>query len=181
MADRRADPGHSAVITAPIIETERLRLRPHRVEDFEALAAFFTTERSHFVGGPLDRRGAWLSFASDVGQWVLLGFGAWAIDHRETGIYMGQIALNHPAHFPEREIGWLLWDGLEGCGYAYEAALAVRNFAYGTLGWQTLVSYIDPENDRSISLAKRLGASLEAGAPTPNNDPCLVFRHPSPG
>lgn len=168
------------MITAPAIETERLRLRQHCVEDFDALAAFYETARSQFVGGPLSRAKVWRSFSSDVGQWVLLGFGAWAIENRETGAYMGQICLNHPEHFPEKEMGWLLWDGFEGHGYAYEAALAVRNFAYGTLGWRTVVSYIDPGNSRSIKLAETLGAKREAGAPTPNNDPCLVFRHPSP-
>lgn len=49
------------MITAPIIVTERLRLRPHGIEDFEAYAAFYTTPRSRFVGGPLDRKHVWRS------------------------------------------------------------------------------------------------------------------------
>ena len=60
---------------------------------------------------------------------------------------------------------------------AREAALAVRDWAYGTRGLGALVSYIDPENARSIRLAERLGAMPDDGAPQPAHDPCLVYRH----
>ena len=113
-------------------------------------------------------------------QWELLGFGAWAIELRETGAYVGQVGLNLPADFPQRELGWLVWQEYEGKGYAIEAALRAREFAYQTLGWNTLVSYIDPDNARSIRLAERMGAAPDPHAPTPNSEPCLVYRHPSP-
>ncbi len=45
---------------------------------------------------------------------------------------------------------------------------------------RTLVSYIDPRNERSIRLAERLGARLDPRAAQPEDDPCLVFRHPGP-
>ena len=177
MAVAGSDP---AAVQAPVLETGRLRLRPHRCEDFEPLAAMYASSRSRFVGGPLSRATVWRVFASDVGQWVLLGFGAWAIEHRATGACVGQIGLNFPVNYPEREIGWLLWEGFEGRGYAFEAATRARRFAYEELGWTTLVSYVDPANDRSISLARRMGAKIDPAAPTPNDEPCLVFRHPPP-
>ena len=49
----------------------------------------------------------------------------------------------------------------EGKGFAYEAALAVRKFAYETLGWNTVVSTIEKNNARSIALAVRLGAKFD--------------------
>ncbi|MBL3565882.1 N-acetyltransferase, partial [Rhodovulum sulfidophilum] len=49
---------------APIIDTARLRLRPHRVEDFGPYAALFASERARFMGGPLSRRQAWQVFAA---------------------------------------------------------------------------------------------------------------------
>ena len=98
---------------------------------------------------------AWHAFAADVGGWDLLGFGSWAIEEKATGAFAGQLSLNKPPHFPEREIGWFLLAGFEGRGYATEAALAARAFAYGTLGWPTAVSYVDPDNARSIALARR--------------------------
>ncbi len=78
----------------------------------------------------------------------------------------------------------MLCDG-EGNGIATEAARACVAHAYDTLGWDTVVSYIDPDNARSIALAERLGATLDTQATPPTRkDPdatdALVYRHPSP-
>lgn len=163
---------------APVLETERLNLRPHVAGDFDRLVEIYATERSRFIGGPLERKSVWRGFAGDVGQWALLGFGAWAIEVRESGAYVGQVALNFPEHFPERELGWIVWQEFEGRGYAMEAALRAREFAYRELGWSTLVSYIDPQNTRSIKLAERIGAKIDPDAAAPDGDACLVYRHP---
>ena len=69
--------------------------------------------------------------------------------------------------------------GREGQGYATEAASALRAYVYDNEILKTLVSYIDPRNDRSIALAERMGAALDPNAKEP--DPgCLVYRHPGP-
>lgn len=57
-------------------------------------------------------------------------------------------------------------------------AKAARTHAFHDLGWTTAVSYIHPDNARSITLAERLGATLDPKAQTPDSDPCLVYRHP---
>lgn len=162
---------------APRIETERLVLRPHRTEDFEGFVVFYATARSHFVGGHgFPRARLWYGFAADVGSWPLMGFGGWAIEERATGAFAGQVSLSKPDHFPERELGWLLFDDFEGRGYAFEAARTVRDFAFGTLGWDTAVSYIDPANARSIALARRLGTVEDRDAARYDPED-LVFRH----
>lgn len=164
---------------APILKTERLNLRPHVAGDFEKLVEIYASDRSRFIGGPLDRKSVWRGFAGDAGQWALLGYGAWAIEVRESGDYVGQIMLNFPEHFPERELGWIVWQEFEGKGYAMEAAMRAREFAYHDLGWSTAVSYVDPENMRSINLAQRLGAIVDPDAATPEGNNYLVFRHPT--
>lgn len=166
-------------MTAPVIETGRLTLRPHRMDDWEAMAAFFESEASAFVGGPLTRRRSWYGFAADVGSWDLLGFGNWAVDETATGAFVGQVGLNRPPHFPEREIGWIVFAPWQRRGYAIEAARAVRHFAYGTLGWDTAVSYVNPANAASIATARRLGCTEDPGAAR-FDDADLVFRHPAP-
>ena len=57
----------------------------------------------------------------------------------------------------------------------------MRDFAFGTLGWTTLVSFIDPENNRSIALAERLGAACDDRIDHPDGGLTLVYRHPAPG
>ena len=164
---------------APTITTERLVLRPHRRDDFEPIAALFQTPRSRYMDGPKPVAEVWRFFTNDVGQWAILGYGAWAVTLRD-GTYVGQVGINRPLEFPEDELGWLLFDGYEGRGYASEAAAAARDFAWHTAKLPSLVSYVDPDNAPSIRLAERLGAVRDPRAATPNGDPCLVFRHPKP-
>lgn len=165
------------MLSAPLLTTERLVLRALRFEDFQPLVDLFATERSRYMDGPQSPAQVWSGFMESVGQWPILGYGSWAVTLRESGELVGQCGLNRPYSFPEDELGWLLLDGFEGHGYAFEAAIAARDFGYRQIGMKTLVSYIDPDNTRSIRLAGRLGARLDTSAPTPNGDACLVFRH----
>lgn len=162
---------------APILVSERLRLRPYRADDFKALLGIYASDRSQFIGGRLRPRQVWDGFMNVIGHWPIHGFGGWAVELVETGELVGEVAVHHPVDCPEVELGWLLFDGFEGRGYATEAALAARDFAFREAGVSSLVSYIDPDNHPSQRLAERIGAKLDPEAPTPNGDPCLVYRH----
>ena len=65
---------------APLIETERLCLRPYKVDDFAKLLALYETDRAAFIGGRLSQRQVWDGFMNCVGQWPVLGLGGWAVD-----------------------------------------------------------------------------------------------------
>ena len=166
-------------MTAPVIATERLTLRPHRMDDWEPFAAFFESDASAYVGGPLPRRRSWFGFGADVGSWDLLGFGAWALDDTASGAFVGQVALSKPPHFPEREIGWIVFPPFQRRGFATEAARAARAYAYRRLGWPTAVSYVDRDNAASIATARKLGC-VEDPAAGRFDDEDIVFRHPAP-
>jgi len=148
----------------PRLETQRLVLRAPRLADFEPYAAFFASERARWEDGPLSRSEAWREFATATGCWTLRGFGAFSVEEKATGRYLGEVGLYQPDHFPEPEIGWILVEEAEGRGIAYEAAVAVRDWAYQSLGLRTLVCYIAPGNLRSIRLAERLGARRDPEA-----------------
>lgn len=167
---------------SPVLTTDRLILRKPGGRDTDTVLAFFQSDRAEYVGGPYTLGRAWRHFASEVGHWDLLGFGMWAITLKGDDRILGLAGPWCPADWPEPEIGWLVFDGVEGKGIAFEAAQATLAHAFGTLGWTTAVSYIDHDNARSIALAKRLGAVLDPDAPQPKADyDCLVFRHPTPG
>ena len=148
----------------PTLETERLILRANRLEDFEAFAAFCASPRADMRGGRRDRLDAFGAFAAEIGHWALRGFGWWAIEEKATGTYAGQAGLYYPEGWPEPEVGWLVMEGFEGRGIAYEAACRVRDYAYDTLGWTRLTSCIRPGNKRSIALARRMGATAASQA-----------------
>jgi RimJ/RimL family protein N-acetyltransferase len=166
--------------TIPVINTERLTLRAPRLEDFEPYAAYFASARAELERGRRDRAGAWKEFSAVAGQWLLRGYGGFSIEDRANGGYLGEVGVFHEDSYPEPELGWMVVAAAEGRGIAHEAALAARHWAYHALGLTTLVSYIDADNARSIRLAERLGATRDDDAPHPENERCLVYRHPGP-
>lgn len=160
----------------PNIETERLRLRAPTLEDFPAFEVIMTSDRARFMGGPFDRWGAWGMFCHDIASWALFGHGGLMIERLSDGTCIGEVSINHGPLFPEKELGWMLYDGFEGQGYATEAAAGLRGWAFGTLKLATLVSYVDPNNTASAAVAARLGAVLDPDAPRQDPED-LVFRH----
>lgn len=164
-------------MTAPVLQTSRLRLRPHVMADFDAFWDFFQTQRASYVDGPQNRTHLFYGLSSEVGSWDLMGHGGWAIETTD-GQLAGQVAITHPPHFAEREIGWILFDGFEGKGLAFEACSAALHWAWSSLSADTLVSYIHRDNARSIALATRLGAVLDSTAKTHDPDD-VVYRHTS--
>lgn len=169
----------------PVLTTERLTLRAPAPQDADAFVAFYQTDRAQFVGGPMMPRMAWNFFCTEIGHWAMHGFGMFTVTPKDEDRALGIVGHWYPLDWPEREVGWVLFEG-EGTGIAAEAARACIDHAYGDLGWDTAVSYIDPENTRSIALAERLGAVHDANATPPaRKDPdaadALVFRHPRPG
>lgn len=165
--------------TAPMLETDRLLLRPMTMADWPDYAALMQSDRARYMGGPHDEAAAWGLFCHDVALWPLFGHGSLMIEEKAGGACLGQVGINHGPLFPEKELGWLVYPPAEGKGFAYEAASAFRAWAFETLGLETLVSYIDPDNWRSRKLAERLGAVIDPQAPR-HEPQDLVYRHPRP-
>lgn len=169
-----------ALAHVPVIETERLILRAPEAADLAPLAAFYAGPRAGFVGGPLDDVGAWRVLATEIGHWPLRGYGRWTLLRRDSGAVAGLIGLIDPPGWPEPELGWDLFEGHEGQGLAFEAASAVREWTYATLGWSTLISLIAPDNARSAALARRLGARIDGSFTHARHGRLDIWRHPGP-
>lgn len=160
----------------PVLETPRLTLRAPAMVDFSAYAAFMATSRTSGMGGPYNEWQAWGIFCHDTACWALFGHGALMIDRRDTGKTVGQVGINAGPLFPETELGWLLYEGHEGQGFATEAARALLDWAFSALPLHSLVSYTDPENLASQAVARRLGAVIDPGAPV-KDEGDIVWRH----
>ena len=169
----------TATFSIPTLETERLILRAPAEKDFEAEAAFYESDASQFVGGPMRPDQTWRALSCVIGHWALRGYGFWALESKDTGEFLGRVGLWNPNAWPEPEIGWMLLENVQGKGYATEAALAARDYAYGTLGWTTAISLIDPNNAPSQAVATRLGATYETTYEHPQFGTMYIWRHPS--
>ncbi len=160
---------------APTLHTQRLTLRAPVMADYPAYAAFVTSHRTQYMGGPHEAATAWSWFCNDTAQWALLGMGGLTV--LREGLQIGQVAVCHGPLFPEPELGWFLFDGFEGQGFATEAARALLDWATGPRGLQTLVSYIDARNPASAGVARRLGGTLDPAAATPAGMATEVWRY----
>lgn len=149
----------------PLVETERLRLRGHRHDDFEALAALWTDASvTRQIGLPPSTRGdSWGRLLRYVGHWTLLGYGFWAIEEKASGRYAGEIGFADfkraisPPLGDAPEMGWVLAPWAQGRGYASEAALAAFGWGAAHFGPVTTCCLIDPANLASIRVAEKCG------------------------
>ena len=172
-----------ALTRTPVLQTARLTLRAPAARDWPACRAMLRSARSRFMRkGAMTEGEAWRAFGHVIGHWVLRGFGMFTITARGDDAALGMAGPWFPAGWPEGELAWSLWSAqAEGQGIAHEAVTATRSFAFSTLGWTSAVSYIDPDNARSIALAARLGAVIDPDAATPEGAPCTVYRHNATG
>ena len=140
------------------IETERLRLRPLRPDDLEALAEVYLDPRVTRWIGPH----TW----EDVEQEIVLqaehqaahGWSFWAVEERATGRMIGDCGLQPLEHRgPEVELGYDLHPDTWGRGLATEAAGAALAAGLVHLEAPRLIAVVDAENQRSLRVPERLG------------------------
>ena len=155
------------------LETPRLILRPPRMEDFDAWAAFCADEEaSRFVGGVQPRSTAWRSFMCMCGAWSMTGIAMFSVIEKASGQWVGRLGPWFPEGWPEHEVGWGIAREHWGKGYASEGAAATLDYAFDVLGWTDLIHCIDERNLASQGVAKRLGSTYlrRVTMPAPYND-----------
>jgi ribosomal-protein-alanine N-acetyltransferase len=162
----------------PVLSTQRLTLRAIGLDDFDAFATLHASPHAALMWAIAARDEAWRVFLALAGEWIVRGFGMWAMADRATGRFLGHCGFLQPQDAPEPELGWALTADAEGLGLAAEGARAAR--AWGrSRGIPTPVSHIDARNGRSIRLAERLGARLEGRTAYGPDAVALHYRHPA--
>jgi RimJ/RimL family protein N-acetyltransferase len=155
------------------IETERLILRPPRMEDFDAYAAKMAdAEAARYIGGQQPRAVAWRGFLASAGAWMIQGFSMFSVIEKASGRWIGRLGPWYPEGWPGTEVGWGLARHAWGKGYAYEGAVAAIDWAFEHLGWSEVIHSIDLANHASQKLAPRLGSSCRGPGrlPAPYED-----------
>ncbi|MBA3051209.1 MAG: GNAT family N-acetyltransferase [Alphaproteobacteria bacterium] len=146
-------------MTGPVLETERLILRPIAMEDFPRWAEMMgDAEAAKFLGGAQPAAVAWRGFMSMAGAWSLTGVSMFSLIERGTGLWLGRIGPWRPHDWPGTEVGWGLHPDAQGKGYGVEAATAALDYAFDVLGWTDVIHCIDPANTPSQRLAERVGS-----------------------
>lgn len=146
------------------LETERLRLRPYRLEDLDDLDAMFSDpEHMTWYPAPFDRDGtrAWMDRTFE--RYRDDGFGLWIVEDRATGAFLGTVGptLQLVDDGEHVEIGWHTRPGRKGEGIAPEAATAARDWAFANLDVDHLISLVRPENPASGRVAEKIGMHVD--------------------
>jgi RimJ/RimL family protein N-acetyltransferase len=150
---------------APVIETERLILRPHGPEDHDAYARlWYDPATVRFIGGrPFTRSESWIRILRQIGHWQMQGFGFWALEDRATGEFAGEAGFHDlrrdivPAFDGIPEAGWALARAFHGRGLGREVVEAIHAWGDRHLGAGRSVCIIEPENRASLRLAEAVG------------------------
>lgn len=148
-----------------ILETPRLSLREMTQADLPAL--------KRTLQDPIAMRAYEHAFSDQEAQdWLdrqLMryqkdGFGLWAVLSRETGEWLGQCGISMQAWdggmIPE--VGYLFERVYWHHGYATEAAMACRDYAFQVLGFDEVFTIIRDMNIASQRVAERNGMTRRA-------------------
>lgn len=158
--------------TAPTtqIETDRLLLRPFRLDDLDAHAEILRDPlvtrylpRGPFL--PQDARAISERILNHfLEHWQRHGFGAWGLLDKASRQLIGQCGLNYLPESPEVEVLYLLAQAAWGRGLATEAARASVSYGFETVGLERIVGITMPENIASQRVLEKAGLRYEKDA-----------------
>jgi len=174
-------------VAVPELQTDRLRLRGHRRDDFDMLARIWADERVvRFISGrPSTRNESWTRLLAYMGHWQALGFGYWAVEDRQTGAYIGDVGFADykreitPPIDGIPEIGWVLAPEAQGRGFATEAVAAVLAWGDRIFPGDVTVCLFDPQHQASIRVAEKNGFSKRCDS-TYRDQPTLIMHRSRP-
>lgn len=157
-----------------IIPTDRLILRQWHVSDIPVLAAINQDPTvMEFFPAPKTYAETEAFVLANIQLYDKNEYSIFAVELKESHALIGFVGLQQVGKempfAPAVEILWRFDNNFWGCGYAYEAAKAIVDYAFKELGITELVSFTVPDNLRSRKLMERLGFVQE-----PEGD----FSHP---
>jgi len=150
-----------------LFETERLVVRPWRLDEGDLASAFEMygdPEVVKYIGGRLQPSlEATRTFMEGlVARFVGTPYGGFPVVEKASGQVVGVVLLE-PLPDRERvptedvEVGWHLARRVWGRGFATEAARGLLHYGFEQLGHERLLAVVEPPNARSSAVARRLG------------------------
>lgn len=150
--------------TIPTIETARLRLRPYRESDVIPYAKYIFSDPDVMLYmnatgtvPMMPRFHAEQLIHNRMKQWVTHGFGAWVLENRDDGHFMGHCGLFIIENTNVVEIGYALAKPFWGKGYATEAARPVLRYAFEVVKLERVVAVAFAKNVKSLRVMEKVG------------------------
>lgn len=146
-----------------ILETERLYLRELTLEDTEELMKVLSNPKSmEFYPHPFSKEKVegWINW--NIKNYKEYGHGLWAVILKEGDIFIGDCGITMQDIGGEvvPEIGFHIIDQYCKKGYATEAAIACKEYAFKELDYPKIFSYTTVRNIPSQRVAKKMGLKV---------------------
>lgn len=104
------------------------------------------------------------------------GFGFYALTLKKSKKIIGIAGLIEREGLDFIDIGYGLLAQYRGFGYAFEATKAIYDFGLGSLNIPKIIAIVNPDNQASINLLKKLGLHFEKMIQLPNeNQEIMLF------
>ena len=165
-----------------ITETKRLTIRLLAEPDVPVLASIWSDPQvTHYMGGPRVFEELCSGFTQDL-LTKPPKFDLWPVVERSSGIVIGHCGLLPKTvdGGDEVELVYVIAAAFWGRGYATEAAMAIRDCAFRSLGAARLVSLIDPLNRASEKVAEKVGMKFDRDTVRANAKKMKVYAIASP-
>ena len=158
-----------------ILETKRLILRTWKSADIDPMSVINQDPKvMEYFPATQDKAQTKTLIRRFIAQQEKLGYSLYAVELKENHEMIGWVGLSQSvfdAHFtPATEIGWRLSSKHWRQGYATEAALAILDYAFNTLGLEEVVSFTSVNNTPSRRVMEKIGLHYD-----PQDD----FDHPT--
>ncbi|MCT2534456.1 GNAT family N-acetyltransferase [Aquibacillus koreensis] len=141
-------------------KTERLAFREMDMEDVSRLQMIFDDPVAmKYYPNRKNKEETVRWIVWNKNNYRIFGVGLWIVECKYSGLFLGQCGLvpQKVDGKVEMEVGYLFVRDHWGKGYATEAAQACVDYGLHTLRIGQLISLIDPANEPSIKVAKRIG------------------------
>ncbi|MEO0543488.1 MAG: GNAT family N-acetyltransferase [Pseudomonadota bacterium] len=171
----------SVTVNIPVLETERLILRSLRVDDLDGFFSIYAdADHARFISRVPDRAKAFDKMSSLMGHWILRGYGRFAVEEKSTRRFIGHVGASHLDDAKEPELNYSFVPEAGGRGLATEACIAALRYLYEAHGWQTAISEISTQNEKSRALAQRMGAAKVSERDAGEFGTLEIWRHLPP-
>lgn len=147
-----------------ILETKRLILREMEQSDFNDLAEMLQNpDVMYAYEHDFSDEDVQVWLERQKMRYEKYGFGLWAMILKSTGDMIGQAGLTMQPYKGKEvlEIGYLLKQKFWHCGYAREAAMGCKKYAFENLNKEKVHSVIKMDNAASIRVAESIGMTKE--------------------
>ncbi len=146
-----------------ILQTKRLIIREVNPDDIDYLTELMSHEKAMRYFPKLYSRKECLQMIEKMMfNYKVQGHGVWLLEDKELKKPVGRLGLvmQSVERKAEPEIGYILHPDHWHKGYATEAGVAVRNYAFDQLNYPHVISLIRPINLPSQAVATRLGMKI---------------------